>query len=359
MTAMKQQFHSLLALPEPWAIRSGIPRETVLRRLTEWAMCDAFPKGAFRDVRDVSIGPFDIYMSFRAASQNANLDNAVCLGSTTTYWPGWGIDLLRTVLISSSDIEAFCEKVDVEPPWQRYETGWFFRTKARLRQFLGPPACPEAEPRAIRHDAGTSAESRMNSMRALLDSLMGKPRRGPFRPVLDGGPIDFDFWGKRWDDHHDFALAHIEQSQDPTLHERLTLLTNEWEQFRTSHQAFGDQISSLPATEVSPSLQVYRARAAVLLNGKEFPIAGKPFQLLCLLCERAQRGKEVVKKRDIEACLWGEYVSEMSREVSDVVRELRDALTEGSGLSGKDLIANRHGQGYRLELPPTAIFLDP
>jgi DNA-binding winged helix-turn-helix (wHTH) protein len=360
MTATKQKFHPLLALPDPWAIRSGLPKETVLRRLTEWAMCDAFPKGAFRDIGDVSICPFDIYMSFRAAFQNAMSDNAVHLGSSTIYSPLWGIDVLRKVLISSTDIEAFCEKVDVEPPWQRYETGWFFRTKARLRQFLAPPACPEAEPRAIRHDAGTSAEYRMNSMRTLLDSLMGKPRKSPFRPVqLDGGPIDFEFWGKRWDDHHDFALAHIAESQNPTLHERLRLLTNEWEQFQSSHRASSDQISSPAGTEVRPSLRLYKSQGVVLLNGKEFPVADKPFQLLFLLSERAQQGKEIVKKRDIERHLWGEYVFEISREVSDVVRELREALTEGSDLSGKELIANRHGQGYRLELSPSAIFLEP
>jgi DNA-binding response OmpR family regulator len=196
-------------------------------------------------------------------------------------------------------------------------------------------------------------------MRALLDSLMGKPRRGPFRAVRDGGPIDFDFWGKRWDDHHDFALAHIEQSQNPTLHERLTLLTKEWEQFQSSHRASGDQISSPPLAEVKPCLRLYRSQGVVLLNGKEFPLAGKPFQLLCLLSERAQQGKEVVKKRDIEGRLWGDQLHNLNREVNDVVRELREALTEGSSLSGKDLIRNRHGQGYQLDLPPTAIILEP
>jgi DNA-binding response OmpR family regulator len=78
-----------------------------------------------------------------------------------------------------------------------------------------------------------------------------------------------------------------------------------------------------------------------------------------LLCERAQQGKEFVEKRDIERHLWGDQLHRMKREVNDVVRELREAVTQGCGFSGKDLIPSRHGHGYRLELPPTAIFMDP
>jgi hypothetical protein len=360
MTATKQQFIPLLALPDPWAARSGLPAETILRRLSEWAMCAAFPEGAFRNARDVPVDPFDIYMSFRALAENEFFGGAVSLGSSTICSPRWGIDVLRSVLISSSDIEAFCEKVGAEPPWQRYKTVWLFRMKAAPRQYLAPPACPEAESHAIRYNAGTSAEASMNSMRSLLDSLLGKPKRHPFySEEVDDGPIDFGYWGKRWDDHRDYALRNIEESQNAGLHDRLNLLTNEWEEFLRSHGAGADQKTLAAQTKVQATLRLSKSQRVVFLHGREFPLAEKPFELLYLLSERAMKGKVVVPVREIELHLWGDQLSKMNRQVSDVVRELREAVTKGSGASGKDLIPNRHGQGYRLELSPTEILLQP
>jgi DNA-binding response OmpR family regulator len=92
---------------------------------------------------------------------------------------------------------------------------------------------------------------------------------------------------------------------------------------------------------------------------KSSPFQKKPFELLYLLSERSMKGKAVVPVREIELHLWGHQLSKMNRQVSDVVRELREALGKGSGALGKDLIRNRHGQGYLLELSPTEILLHP
>jgi DNA-binding winged helix-turn-helix (wHTH) protein len=358
MVVTKQQFIPLLALPDPWAIRSGLPAETVLRRLTEWAMCAAFPEGAFRNARDVPVDPFDIYMSFRALSENEFFGSAVSLGSSTIFSPRWGIDVLRSVLISSSDIEAFCEQVEAEPPWQRYKTVWLFRREAARRQYLAPPPCPEAEAHAIRYDAGTSADASMNSMQSLLDSLLGKPKRRPFYSEdVDGGPIDFDFWGKRWANQREYALSNIEKSQNESLHGRLNMLTNLWEELLKSHGV--DQKSARAETQVVATLRLCKSQRAVHLHGKEFPVPEKPFELLYLLSERSMKGKAVVPVREIELHLWGDQLPKMNRQVSDVVRELREVLGKGSGASGKELIRNRHGQGYLLELSPTEILLQP
>jgi hypothetical protein len=307
------------------------------------------------NARDVPVDPFDIYMSFRALSESEFFGSAVSLGSSTICSPRWGIDVLRSVLISSSDIEAFCEKVEAEPPWQRYRTVWLFRRKAAHRQYLAPPACPEAESHAIRYNAGTSAEASMNSMRSLLDSLMGKRKTHH----LYSGPIDFGFWGKRWADHRDSALRNIEESQNAALHDRLNLLTNQWEEFLKSHGAWPDQKNLAAEARVQATLGLCKAQRLVFLHGKEFPVAEKPFELLYFLSERAVKGKAVVSVREIERHLWGDQLSKMNRQVSDVVRELREAVGKSSGVSAKDLIRNRHGQGYLLELPPTEILLEP
>jgi hypothetical protein len=358
MAVTKQQFIPLLALPDPWATRSGLHREAVLRRLTEWAMCAAFPEGAFRNARDAPVDPFDIYMSFRAISENESFGSAVSLGSSTIFSPRWGIDVLRSVLISSSDIEAFCEKVEAEPPWQRYKTVWLFRMKAAPRQYLAPPACPEAESHAIRYNAGTSAEAAISSMRSLLNMLQGKPSRDPFYSVgLDDGPIDFDFWGKRWADHRERALSNIERSQNESLQNRLDLLKEEWEELLKSHSV--DHGSSTAETQEIATLRLSKSRRIVHLHGKEFLVPEKPFQLLYLLAEKATKAKAFVSVSEIELHLWGDQLSKMNRQVSDVVRELRERLTTGSGASGKELIPNSHKQGYRLKLLSTEISLGP
>jgi hypothetical protein len=360
MTATKQQLIPLLALPDPWAARSGLPRETVLRRLSEWAMCGAFPPGAFRNTCDDPIETFDIYMSFRAMAAALISDAAVSLGSTTIYSPRWGIDLLRSVLISCSDIEIFCEKVDAEPPWQRYRMFWLFRVKAAGRQHLAPPACPEAEGRAIRHNAGASADASMNSMRAMLDSLMGKPGTHSFySTAIDDGPIDFDFYGKRWAEHRDRALKNIEESQDVSLHDRLNLLTQEWEEFLKAHHTKNNWVNAPAEAKQPATLRLFKPGRRVILYGKEFSMAEKPFRLLHLLAERATKGDAFVSVRDIEQHLWGSQLSKLDRPANDVVRDLREALEKGACASGRSLVPNRPGQGYRLELSSAEIAFEP
>jgi hypothetical protein len=101
---------------------------------------------------------------------------------------------------------------------------------------------------------------------------MGKPKRHPFYPEeVDDGPIDFDFWGKRWADHRDYVLRNIEESQNARLHDRLNLLVTEWEEFLKS----ADQTSSPAATQVPATLRLCKSQRVVHLYGKEFPVPEK------------------------------------------------------------------------------------
>lgn len=356
MVAAKQHLIYLLALPEPWAAQSGLPSQTVLRRLTEWTMCGAFPPEVFRTAADIPVDPFDIYMSFRALSETSGFGGGIHLGGTTYSAGRWGIDILGSALISSSAIEQFCEKADVEPPWQRYVSFWGFQRKAARRQHLAPPPCPEAEDCAIRYDAGRSAEASMNSMESLLGLLLGKPR--PHYPaIFDGGPIDLNYWGTRWADHRAYALSSIEISQNEHARGRLDRLDDEWEKFVQSHVL--EQKCSAVATQVIATMSLCKSERLARFKGVEFVLPERPFQLLYLLSERSKLGKPVVSVREIESHLWGDQLHKMKRQVSDVVRELRDILDKVPESSGRALIHTLHKQGYRLELPPTAILLDP
>jgi DNA-binding response OmpR family regulator len=91
----------------------------------------------------------------------------------------------------------------------------------------------------------------------------------------------------------------------------------------------------------------------------ECSIPERPFQLLWLLAEQAMKDGNSLSVRQIEHLLWGDQISKMNRQVSDVVRDLRERLAQELGALGKDLIRNSHKQGYRLDIPPSGIALDP
>jgi DNA-binding winged helix-turn-helix (wHTH) protein len=354
----RQQLIRLLALPDLWAAQSGLPAETILRRIAEWAMCDAFPAGSFRNRYDIKVEPFDIYMSFRALSAHRLSGGAVSLGPTTIFPSRSGLDGLQDVLISGADIEAFCERVQAEPPWKRYRRVWFFQLTAVARPHLPPPPCPEAEERAIRHDAERGARATLNSMRSLLETLQGKPGRNSyFSKQFDGGSIDFGFWGTSWFEYQALALGYIEASQNDTQRNELGALNEQWNELLARHRAAPEAPSEPPPPAVA--MRLCKSRGIAVLHGEEFVISERLFQLLWLLAEKATKDENFVSVRQIEHHLWGREISKMKRQVADVVRDLREKLTEAWGDSGKDLVITGHKQGYRLALPSSEIVLDP
>ncbi|MDK9720421.1 MAG: winged helix-turn-helix domain-containing protein [Rhodospirillales bacterium] len=93
-----------------------------------------------------------------------------------------------------------------------------------------------------------------------------------------------------------------------------------------------------------PKLRLICSRMGVVLHGNEGTLSKRPFDLLCVL---AKAKGAVVKRRDIESCLWTQPVDKGS--VSDAVRDLREKL-EAINPGGKALIESKAGQGYRLAL---------
>jgi len=117
-----------------------------------------------------------------------------------------------------------------------------------------------------------------------------------------------------------------------------------------------------PGPAAAPRLVVIRSTQLVILDGVSRPLAEQPFQLLCLLAERARStGGAPVGTREIDGQIWGTSIHLVARQARDVVRELRDGLAEGSPdpKPVRDLIENRRSRGYLLALTPEEIDIRP
>lgn len=354
----RQQLIPLLALPDPWAVQSGLPAETILRRIAEWAMCDAFPVGSFRNRHDIQIEPFDIYMSYRSISESGPPGTPVHLGRWQIFPSHSGLELLHDVLIRDSDIEAFCKLVQTEPPWKRHSMGSSFQSASVSRPHLAPPPCSEAEERAIRYHAEKGAQATLNSMRSLLGNLQGKPGNSFFLSKrFQGGPVDFGAWEPKWSEYQALALGYIEASQNDAQRNVLGALNEEWKELLARHRPVPEAPSEPPVPAVA--MRLCKSRGVAVVHGREFFISERRFQLLWYLAEMARKDERFVSVRQIEDRLWGTKVSDVNRQVADVVRDLRERLIESLGASGKELIKNGHKQGYRLALPAVEIALDP
>lgn len=240
----------LLALAEVWASVAGTPPEMVLRNLCDWAMVGAFPDDALVTATGDRVDPFDLFMSRKALSAGLN---GVELDGIETHNPKWGASFLQDVFVSEAGLWAFCERTKTAMPstWSR-----------RLRWFLvaggwhiAPPPCPEAEEHAARHQARVSALAAIDSLRAILAGLQGKPTRfGPRR--TEDGDIDLEHWGKKWDLHRDRALSGITRCGDAQLERGVQSLDSEW---AAALSAERQKHAAAPAAAVEPTTPAHAA----------------------------------------------------------------------------------------------------
>jgi hypothetical protein len=234
MSAERSCYVSLLALAVDWAAAAGMPKELVLRRLCHWAMAGAFPEGAFITAAGAQISAFDIYLSFRAATEDTGLfsSGGIYLDGYTVYNNNerWGMHVLAKALITASNVFVFCKCTKtLAPPslssgFSRLLAGWD-RTK-----HVAPPECPDADEFAARHHARDHAIGLINSLRATLSGLQGKPTRlGPRR--VPNEPIDFECWGAKWKRTHSDAQDAIARCHDSSLQHELDSVGAEWNAF--------------------------------------------------------------------------------------------------------------------------------
>lgn len=110
----------------------------------------------------------------------------------------------------------------------------------------------------------------------------------------------------------------------------------------------------VPAADLKPRLIIVQWSKTVILDGTERLLPLQPYRLLLLLAEKARIGDGIVLTQEIE--------SHTGREARDIVRELRNALAEGSPSPGaiRNLIRNRRSRSaYQLVLAAMEIDLRP
>lgn len=236
MSAERSPYIPLLVLAVDWAAEAGMPKELVLRRLCEWAMAGAFPEGAFITATGAMVLPFDIYMSFRAATEDTGLfgSRGIDLDGGTIYNANdhWGMHVLAKVLVTASAVLEFCKRTNTLAPPSLLRGVSRFLARWGQTKHVAPPECPDADEHAARYHARDSATASMNSLRSMLSGLQGNPtRHGPQR--VPGEPVDFEHWGAEWKKAHDRTQNEITRCGDSGLQQELSLLDAEWCAFVT------------------------------------------------------------------------------------------------------------------------------
>jgi len=238
MNGERTKYIRLMDLPLEWARVSGIPPQMVLRNICDWAVADGFPPGAFIDSSGAEIKPFDIYMSFRAATETHALNTGISIGGHGTYHNNgtWGVHLLSEALITTRDVLSFCKGTRTLPPPSLLSG--FGRAWAQIGgdNTLAPPPCPEATKTLAGKLSREFAESMVAGLRHMLSDLNEGKRRIGFEKV-DDGPIGFEFWDARWRRQCDGARAQLKTYEDHALSAELEALEVQWAAFAADHAA--------------------------------------------------------------------------------------------------------------------------
>ena len=221
----------LLKLAVDWANAGSLPKEMVLRRLCEWAVVGAFPRGALVDRFGTEIAPLEMFKDFKALTNSGN----VSIG-------GWGMHIdpaealhrFEEIRVAANDLRAFCDGTNtILPPllFSGFRRLW----AGTGGKNVAPPACPGADEEADRQHARGHAEGWMNTLRRKMNSLQGKPADSspPLRPHRPGEEISFNYVGSEWGHTRAMALCEIRRAgdDDGALGQRLDQLDTEWVAF--------------------------------------------------------------------------------------------------------------------------------
>jgi DNA-binding winged helix-turn-helix (wHTH) protein len=218
---------------------------------------------------------------------------------------------------------------------------------------LAPPACPTAPAIADKLHATKSAREWLDRMKSRLLQF----RAGLHSAGKDS--IDLEYCEGRWNRDREVVTPLIELCGRPDFAQELQSLDADWKEFVREHS----QMSAPQAQKRAPDrsdgvrLEIRVRTRAMVLDGKEFPVTEQMLTLLLLLAERAKHGNPWVGNREIEVHLWGDSASTVDRTIRDVIRSLRESLSQGAENDsvGHDLVKNRQNFGYSLSLDPEEI----
>ena len=120
-----------------------------------------------------------------------------------------------------------------------------------------------------------------------------------------------------------------------------------------------DSLRASAAT--SPRLLIRQAAKSVELDGMVIPLPDQPFRTLLLLAQAVLDGRVSVEKRQLEIHLWHNLRMPDSRDVRDIIRDVRTAF-QGLGNAGahRGLIETKRGPTrYRLVLEAEEVSIGP
>jgi hypothetical protein len=128
------------------------------------------------------------------------------------------MELLHLAIVSKAGVEAFCERVVVDPPQSIRTPGSRFRRLLGKPRHSGPPDCPNSAKIVAQLEARCSAIAFMNTMKSQL------PREHDHSE-----PKIAEQANERWLCYLTHAQSEADASGDPEIQRQLAALRHEWE----------------------------------------------------------------------------------------------------------------------------------
>jgi len=207
MALAASKYKTLREIVNEWSAQSGELPPVTLRRICDWAICGGFPEGTFVFPTGQRIELLELHRAMRMA-----------IGEGAPINRDLAMELLHLAIVSKAGVEAFCERVVVDPP-QSIRT-----LRSRFRRLVGkprhssPPDCPNSAKIVAQSEARCSAIAFMNTMKSQL------PREHDHSE-----PKISEQANERWLCYLTQAQSEADASGDPEILRQLAALRHEWE----------------------------------------------------------------------------------------------------------------------------------
>jgi hypothetical protein len=209
MQSPASRFTSLNDLVLEWSEQGGYPFLLTLRRICDWAICDAFPEGTFIFANGERVDLLELHRAMR---------NVVGLPSSISMSEAMAVERLRRTLLDVNGIGAFCKSVGVDLPKSLKTFGSRVRQLNDKPPHSAPPDCPNGADTAARLDKRFFADGMNSSLRFLL-----RQRQDDLECDLS------DHLSARWLHYVKSAELAVESCGDPELARELATLKQEWD----------------------------------------------------------------------------------------------------------------------------------
>src|SRR6202451_250848 len=139
MQSPASRFRLLNDLVLEWSEQGEYPFQLTLRRICDWAICDAFPEGTFIFANGERVDLLELHRAMR---------NVIGLPSPISE--PMAVELLRRTLLDVTGIRAYCEAIGVDLPKSlealglggRKTFGFRARQPNDTPSYPAPPDCP-------------------------------------------------------------------------------------------------------------------------------------------------------------------------------------------------------------------------